>query len=112
MTDGQTADGQTDRIDCCSVTAFCQVQNSLRPPSLALSYWQRYCTAVEQWARAKLCGVEHKAPPIFGKATITLDTGILVCYILKCEYHFLFIELPLHGIVCPVTNNMSVFMKV
>ena len=26
-------------------------------------YWQRYCTAVEQWARAKLCGVEHRAPP-------------------------------------------------
>jgi len=23
---------------------------TLRPPSLALSYWQRYCTAVEQWA--------------------------------------------------------------
>jgi len=36
---------------CFSVTEFCQVQNSLRPPSLALSYWQRYCTAVEQRAR-------------------------------------------------------------
>jgi len=42
---------------------------TLRPPSLALSYWQRYCMAVEQWARAKLCGVEHKVPPIFGRAT-------------------------------------------
>jgi len=48
---------------------------SLRPPSLALSYWQRYCTALEQWARAKLCGVEHRAPPIFGRATITLGIG-------------------------------------
>jgi len=27
---------------------------TLRPPSLALSYWQRYCTAVQHWARAKL----------------------------------------------------------
>ena len=43
---------------------------TLRPPSLALSYWQRYWTAVEQWARAKLRGVEHKAPPIFGRATM------------------------------------------
>jgi len=40
--------------------------------SLALSYWQRYCTAVEQWPRAKLCGVEHRALPIFGRATIML----------------------------------------
>jgi len=48
---------------------------SLRPPSLALSYWQRCCTALEQWARAILCGVEHRAPPIFGRATITLGIG-------------------------------------
>jgi len=24
---------------------------------------------------AKLCGLEHRAPPIFGRATITLGTG-------------------------------------
>jgi len=28
-----------------------------------------------QWASAKLCGVEQKAPPMFGKATITLGIG-------------------------------------
>jgi len=49
------------------------VQNSLRP--FALSYWQRYCTAVEQWARAKLCGVEHRSSPIFGRATTSLGIG-------------------------------------
>jgi len=27
------------------------------------------------WASAKLCGVEQRAPPIFGRATITLGTG-------------------------------------
>ena len=49
-------------------------------------YYQRYCTAVEQPAPAKLCGVEHRAPPIFGRATITLGTGphssyyLLLCY--------------------------------
>ena len=50
---------------------------TLRPPHLALSYWQRYYMAVEvkQWARAKLCGIEHRAPPIFGRATIMLDIG-------------------------------------
>jgi len=48
---------------------------TLRPPSLALSYSQRYWTAVEQWARAKLCGVEHRTPPIFGRATIMLGIG-------------------------------------
>jgi len=47
---------------------------TLRRPSLALCYWQCfYCTALEQWARAKLCSVEHRAPPIFGRATITLS---------------------------------------
>ena len=48
---------------------------SLRPPSLALSYWQHYCMALEQWAQAKLCGIENRAPPIFGRATITLGIG-------------------------------------
>ena len=48
---------------------------TLRHPSFALSYWQRYCTTVEQWARAKLCGVRYRAPPIFGRATITLGIG-------------------------------------
>jgi len=38
----------------------------------ALLYWQRYCTALQYWASAKLCGVEQMAPPIFGRAAITL----------------------------------------
>jgi len=56
---------------------------TLPPPSLALSYWQRYCTALEQLARAKLCGVEHRAPPILGRVTITLGNmvHILVLFI-------------------------------
>jgi len=61
---------------CCPVTEFCWVKNSvcvlqvLRSPN-----WQRYGVALEQWARAKLCGVEHRVPPIFGRATITLGIG-------------------------------------
>ena len=38
-------------------------------------YWQRYCTAHEQWASTKLCGVQKRAPPIFGRAAITLGIG-------------------------------------
>jgi len=30
---------------------------------------------VSQWASAKRCGVEQRAPPIFGKAAITLGIG-------------------------------------
>jgi len=30
---------------------------------------------LQQWASAKLCGAEQKAPPIFGRAAITLGIG-------------------------------------
>ena len=29
----------------------------------------------QYWASAKLCGVEQRAPPIFGRAAITLGIG-------------------------------------
>jgi len=50
---------------CCPVMEFCHVRAkfTLRPPSLALCSWQRYCTPLEQWARAKLCGIKHRTPP-------------------------------------------------
>jgi len=43
--------------------------------SCVLLYWQRYCTALEQWALAKFCGVQQRAPPILGRAAITLGIG-------------------------------------
>jgi len=43
--------------------------------STAFASWQRYCTVLQQWASAKLCGVEQRAPPIFGRAAITLGIG-------------------------------------
>jgi len=33
---------------------------TLRPKSCVLLYWQRYCTALEQLASAKICGVLYK----------------------------------------------------
>jgi len=48
---------------------------SLRVPlqiSTAFASWQRKCTALQYWASAKLCCVEQRAPPIFGRAAITL----------------------------------------
>ena len=43
--------------------------------STGFASWQRYCTAFQYWASAKLCGVEQRAPPIFGRAAITLGIG-------------------------------------
>ena len=43
--------------------------------STAFASWQLYCTAVKYWASAKLCGVEQRAPPMFGRATIRLGIG-------------------------------------
>jgi len=37
--------------------------------------WRRYCTVLQYWALAKLCGVEQRAPPMFGRAAITLGIG-------------------------------------
>jgi len=34
-----------------------------------------HSTVVALWASAKLCGVEQRAPPIFGRAAITLGIG-------------------------------------
>ena len=31
--------------------------------------------ALQYWASAKLCGVEQRAPPIFGRAAVTLGIG-------------------------------------
>jgi len=43
--------------------------------SMGFASWQRYCTVLQQWVSAKLCGVEQRAPPIFGTAAITLGIG-------------------------------------
>jgi len=40
-----------------------------------LLYWQRHCTTLQQRASAKHCGVEKRAPPIFGRAAINLGIG-------------------------------------
>ena len=43
--------------------------------STGFASWQRYCTALQYWASAKLCGVGQRAPPIFGRAAITFGIG-------------------------------------
>ena len=43
--------------------------------STGFASWLRYCTASEQCAPAKLCGVEQRAPAIFGRAAITFSIG-------------------------------------
>jgi len=43
--------------------------------STGFASWQRYCMVLQRWASGKLCGVEQRAPPIFGMAAITLGIG-------------------------------------
>ena len=43
--------------------------------STGFASWQRYCTSLQWWASVKLCGVEQRAPPIFGRAAIKLGIG-------------------------------------
>jgi len=43
--------------------------------SVGFASLQRYSTVLQQWASAKLCGVEQRAPPIFERAAITLGIG-------------------------------------
>jgi len=50
----------------CPLTEFWPVQKNTSK-SYGLVCWQRYCTALQQQASAKLCGVEQRAPPIFGR---------------------------------------------
>jgi len=62
---------------------FVQCKIHFVSKSCVLLYWQRYCTALQQRASAKLCcmakGMElptfQRLPPIFGWAAITLGIG-------------------------------------
>jgi len=51
---------------------FCHVQMHFAAKSCVLLYWHRHCTALQQRASAKVCSVEKRAPPVFGRAAITL----------------------------------------
>jgi len=54
-------------ITFCPLTEFCQRQN----------YWRRYCTALEQWALAKICGVISSRDMV----TIPFDIGRSNCLV-------------------------------
>jgi len=43
--------------------------------SMGFACWQRYCTSFQYWVSAKLCGIDQRAPPVFGRAAITLGIG-------------------------------------
>ena len=52
---------------------------------------------IYQWASAKLCGVEQRVPPMFGRATIRLGIGphssfvyVLLRFDRKLFYPFMF----------------------
>jgi len=51
----------------------CKIQFTSK--SCVLLYWLHYCTALQQQASAKLCGVQQRASSISGRAAITLGIG-------------------------------------
>ena len=59
----------------CPRQNFARCKIHFTSKSCVLLYWHRYCMALQQWASAKLCGVEQRAPPIFGRAAIRLGIG-------------------------------------
>jgi len=49
--------------------------------------WQRHCTALWKEASAKLCGIEQRAPPIFGSVAIKFTaTFYFISVILVKQY--------------------------
>ena len=51
---------------------FARCKINFASKSCLLIYWQRYCTVLDQLASGKLCDVQQRAPPIFGRAAITM----------------------------------------
>jgi len=57
--------------------------------STGFASWQCYCTASSS-GRQPNCGVEQRAPPMFGRATITLGIGphsSCYCYYAASQYY-------------------------
>ena len=60
---------------CCSVTEFYQVQNSLCVLQFLRCPIGSVTERQSSSGREPNCGVEHRAPPIFNRATVTLGIG-------------------------------------
>jgi len=68
-----------------------------------LLYWQRYCTALEQCATAKLCGVQQTAPPIFDtepprstSAHILVKISFFICFLFSsCRWIKIYYDRPM-----------------
>jgi len=59
----------------CAVTEFCQMQNSLCVQILCSHILRALLRGTRVVGVTKLWGVEQRAPPIFGRAAITLGIG-------------------------------------
>ena len=57
---------------------FWQVQKFTASKSCVLLYWQHYCTALEEWASAKLCGVAS----LRDRTANAIDIGRSNCLVL------------------------------
>ena len=59
----------------CPVREFCQVQHSLCVQALRSPISSALLHSPRVVASAKLCGIQQRAPPIFGREAITLGIG-------------------------------------
>jgi len=57
------------------LASLLQQRRSMKANQTLHNVWPLPGLAVEQWPRGKLCGTEHRAPPIFCRATIRLGIG-------------------------------------
>jgi len=71
---------------CVHFGAVTRFRNHFASKSSVILYWQRYCTALELLASAKLCGVVSS----HDRAAMPFDIGrsnCLVCYLLARTCH-------------------------
>ena len=87
---------------------FARCKIHCAPKSCILLYWQRYCTALEQWASAKL-SVDQRAPPIFGRAAITLGIGPHSSF-LSNAYHVVWAVAHICYLTCTYQATRHVFV--
>ena len=87
---------------CIPERNFTRCKIHFMSKSCTLLYWQHYCTVLEWWASAKLCGIQQRVPPIFGRVAIALGIGLhsslcLLCLYVVSVWHTLFFDIVDNG---------------
>jgi len=79
--------------------------------SCILLFWQRYCTALEHWASAKLCGDEEREPPMLGRTPSRWASAYILLLILFCTISAVFV-VSIYSSVSVVRHWCNVYISV